>query len=102
MYRATSGVVSMANYGIKMAELVGLDSTLIATAHRTVQLLEASEGRGIEHSGVRNALQKRRLILQTAEKVLKIKSMSSIDDETRQLQLRQLLLTLTEGNEESN
>ncbi len=102
-YRATNGVVSIANYGLKMAECVGLDSTLLAFSRRSIQLLESSEGLGLEHAGVRNSVQKRKMVLQIAEKISRIKASTNVDEQTRTLQLDKLVQSLIiEGEGDEN
>jgi DNA mismatch repair ATPase MutS len=96
VYRATNGTVSVTNYGIRMADSIGLDPSLLAFARRSLQLLESSEGMGLEHAGVRNSLQRRKSVLQIAERISKVKETANIDDEARQIQLKNLVQTLSE------
>lgn len=97
-YRATSGAVSIVNYGIKMAESFGLGPSVLASARRTIQLLEAAEGQAVEHSGIRNSLKKRKVIIQTAEKIEKIIASVGLDEEAKKVQLKQLTQDISKMN----
>ena len=98
-YRATNGAVSIPNYGIKMAECMGLDPSLLAFARRSVQLLESADGLGLEHAGIRNSLKKRKMVLQVAEKISKTKSLANIDAQVRQQEVQQLIQSLLDDSE---
>lgn len=99
-YRATAGTVSIPNYGIKIAEKMGLDREILNAAKRALQLLESAEGLGPEHQGVRNSLEKRKIILNVADKIIKIQSSTTLDEATKAETINSILEAMQ--NEQSS
>lgn len=67
LYRATSGVVDVEDYGMKLAESVGLPSELIISAQKTLEEIKRTSGNALESTGIRSTLQRRKLIFKVSE-----------------------------------
>ena len=63
LYKATSGVVDIEDYGMKLAIRVGLPTNLMESAFVGLEVMKRSQGDGIESSGLRKSLNRRKLIL---------------------------------------
>lgn len=73
---------------------MGLDREILTTAKRALQLLESSEGLGPEHQGVRNSLEKRKIILKAAEQIIKIQSSATMDNSTKAEAIKSIIESL--------
>lgn len=62
LYRATSGIVDIEDYGMKLADRIGLPRDLMNSAREALEIIKRSQGEGIESSGIRTSLQRRKLI----------------------------------------
>ena len=69
LYRATSGVVGIEDYGMKLAEKCGLPKELMNSAWDVLEVIKRSQGDGIESSGIRTTLQRRKQILKVSMKL---------------------------------
>lgn len=63
-YRATSGIVEIEDYGMKLAERSGLPSELMGQAWDALNVIKRSQGDTLESSGIRATLHRRKQILQ--------------------------------------
>lgn len=63
LYLATSGVVDIEDYGMKLAERSGLPLELMKLAKDALEIIKKTQGEGIESAGLRTSLQRRKMIL---------------------------------------
>jgi len=66
LYRATSGIVEIEDYGIRLAERSGLPGELMGFAWDALRVIKRTQGDTPESSGIRSTLQRRKLILQVS------------------------------------
>lgn len=64
LYQARSGVVEIEDYGMRLAEMSKLPQELLDTSWRVLGDIKRTNGQGIESSGLRTNLNRRKLILQ--------------------------------------
>ena len=64
LYRATSGIVDIEDYGMKLAERSGLPSELMRFAWDSLSVIKRAQGDTLETSGIRSTLQRRKMIVQ--------------------------------------
>lgn len=69
LYRATSGIVDIEDYGMKLAEKCALPKELMKSAWKSLAAIKRSQGEGLESSGVKRTLQRRKTIFKVSKTV---------------------------------
>lgn len=64
MYQAKSGIVEISDYGMRLAEMSRLPSDMLDSSWVALHSIKQKNGNGIESTGQRNSLHRRKLILQ--------------------------------------